>query len=77
MIRATERYRSGALRLLVYAGADVNLQNEVRYKVTMDTAVYHVSSLAVHIIGGSDGSDAFSNEWEDGADRYSTDWKRH
>ena len=49
MIRATIHHRSGALRLLVDAGADLNLHNEVRYKVTMDTTLHHVSSLTFHI----------------------------
>ena len=48
MILATVGYRSGALCELVGAGADLNLQNEVR-SITMDTALHHVSSLAVHI----------------------------
>ena len=41
MILATVRHRSDALRVLVGAGADLNLQNEVR-SVTVDTAVNHV-----------------------------------
>ena len=49
MIIATVRRESGALRELVTAGADLNLQNEVRYTVTVDTALHHVSSPAVHI----------------------------
>ena len=49
MIRATAEQVSGALRELVRAGADLNLQNEVRYTVTVDTALHHVSSTAVHI----------------------------
>ena len=49
MIRATVGRESGALRELVRAGADLNLQNEVRYTVTADTALCHVSSPAVHI----------------------------
>ena len=49
MIIAIERQESGALQELVRAGADPNLQNEVRYTVTVDTALHHVSSPAVHI----------------------------
>ena len=49
VIRATVGHESGALRELVRAGADLNLQNEVRYTVTVDTALHHVSSPAVHI----------------------------
>ena len=49
VILATVEHKSGALRELVRAGADLNLQNEVRYTVTVDTALHHVSSPAVHI----------------------------
>ena len=49
MMRATVERRSGALRELVRAGADLNLQNEVRYTVTVATALQYVSSPAVHI----------------------------
>ena len=42
-------HRSDVLRELVRAGADLNLQNEVRYTVTVATSLQHVSSLAVHI----------------------------
>ena len=49
MMIATVNYKSGALRELVMAGADLNLQNEVRYTVTVATALQHVSSPAVHI----------------------------
>ena len=49
MILATVRQESGALRELVRAGADLNLQNEVRYTVTVDTALHLVSSPAVRI----------------------------
>ena len=48
MSMATVRQESGALQELVRAGADLNLQNEVR-SVTVDTALHHVSSPAVHI----------------------------
>ena len=74
MIIATVKYRYGALRLLVDAGADLNLQNEVRYEVTMYTALHHVLFLA---LGGSDGSYDFSKGWEGGTDRYFTGRKRH
>ena len=49
MMRATVRHESGVLRELVKGGADLNLQNEVRYTVTVATALHHVSSPAVHI----------------------------
>ena len=38
MITATVYHRSGALQELVRAGADLNLQNEVRDSVAVDTA---------------------------------------
>ena len=49
MMRATVKHESGALRELVRACADLNCQNEVRYTVTVATALQHVSSPAVHI----------------------------
>ena len=49
MIRATIHHRSGPLQLLVDAGADLNLYNEVRYEVTMDTTLHYVSFLTFHI----------------------------
>ena len=49
MMRATVKYRSDVLQELVRGGADLNLQNEVRYTVTVATALHHVSSPAVHI----------------------------
>ena len=42
MIKATMGNMS-ALSGLVCAGADLNLQNQVRYTVTVDTALHHVS----------------------------------
>ena len=48
VIRATLLHRSGALHLLVDSGADLNLHNEVRYKVTMDTTLHHVLFLSIH-----------------------------
>ena len=73
VIRATVWHRSGALQLLVDAGADLNLQNEVSCKVTMDCCTMYHPWLSK--LGGSDSSDDLSKEWEDGADRYSTGWK--
>ena len=35
--------KSDALQELVSRGANLNLQNQVRYTVTVDTALYHVS----------------------------------
>ena len=48
VIMATVVHKSGALQELLRAGANLNLQNEVRYTVTLDTALHHVSP-AVHI----------------------------
>ena len=43
MILATVGHHSGALRELVSAGAaDLNLQNQVRHTVTVDTVLHHV-----------------------------------
>ena len=38
MIMATVRYKSDVLRVLVDAGSDLNVQNEVRYTVTVASA---------------------------------------
>ena len=43
MIKAILRHQTDALQELVSAGADLNLQNQVRYTVTVDTALHHVS----------------------------------
>ena len=43
MVQATVKHQSDALQELVNAGADLNLQNQVRYTVTVDTALHHVS----------------------------------
>ena len=43
VIKATVRHESDALRELVRSGADLNLQNQVRYTVTVDTALHHLS----------------------------------
>ena len=43
MILATVKHHSGLLKELVSAGADLNLQNQVRYTVTVDAALHHVS----------------------------------
>ena len=43
VILATVGHHSGALKELVSAGADLNLQNQVRYTVTVDTVLHHVS----------------------------------
>ena len=51
----TVHHRSGVLQELVMAGADLNLQNEVRYTQLLATALQHVSFPAVHL-GGSDSS---------------------
>ena len=38
MIRATVEHDTNVLRVLVDAGSDLNLQNEVRYTVTVASA---------------------------------------
>ena len=76
VIKATVRHASGALRELVRAGADLNLQNEVRYTVTADTALHHYHPQ-LSILGGSDSSDDLSEERVDRSHRYSTDRRKH
>ena len=49
MIQATVVHQSDVLRVLVGAGSDLNLQNEVRYTVTVATW-YHPQ---LSILGGS------------------------
>ena len=71
MIQATVGIQSDALQELVSTGADLNLQNQVRYTVTVDTALHHVS------LGGSYSSDDLSKEWGDRAHRYSPNWRKH
>ena len=44
VIKATMEHESATLRVLVEAGADVNLLNEVRYTVTVDTAPHIIPS---------------------------------
>ena len=41
MIMATLGHQSGALQELVRSGADLNIQNQVRYTVTVYTALHH------------------------------------
>ena len=43
VIQATVGHHSGALKELVSTGANPDLQNQVRYTVTVDTALHHVS----------------------------------
>ena len=47
VIRATVNHHTATLRELKKAGSDLNLQNQVRYTVTVDTD--HISSPVVHI----------------------------
>ena len=49
VIKARVQYRSGVLWHLVDVGTDLNLQNEVRFEITMHSALHHVYSLAAHI----------------------------
>ena len=44
VIIATAGYEVAALRELVRAGSDLNLQNQVRYTVTVDTAPHIIPS---------------------------------
>lgn len=62
VIIATAKRRSGALRRLVTAGADLNLQNEVRELLHVYICI---QCLLDHcILGGSDGSDDLSKNWK-------------
>ena len=72
-------HQSCTLEELVRAGADLNLQNEVRDSVAVDTAAIAAPCvpLCVSVLGGSDGSDDLSEEWEDRPHRYSTDRRQH
>ena len=60
MIQATVRYRPDVLRVLVGAGSDLNLQNEVRYTVIVATW-YHPQ---LSILGGFQCPNDRSMEWE-------------
>ena len=60
VIQATVEHRSDVLRVLVGAGSDLNLQNEVRYTVTVATW-YHPQ---LSILGGSHCPNDCSEEWE-------------
>ena len=44
VIRATVEHQPAILRELVRAGSDLNLQNQVRYTVTVDTAPHIIPS---------------------------------
>ena len=48
MIRATIAHRSGTLRLLVDAGADLNLHNEVRLLWTLHCTMYNKLTYKGH-----------------------------
>ena len=43
VILATVEHEADALKDLVSTGADLNLQNQVRYTVTVNTALHHAS----------------------------------
>ena len=75
MIQATVGHQSGALRELVRSGADLNLQNQVRYTFTVDTALH--CTMYHSILGGSHCSYDISKEWEDRGHRYSPNWRKH
>ena len=63
MIRATVEHRSDVLRVLVDAGSDLNVQNEVRYTVTVASTCSRCH-LQLSILGGSDCCNDLSKEWE-------------
>ena len=72
VIQATVRHRSYALRELVSAEADLNLQNQVSTQLLWTLhAIYHLT------LGGSDSSDNLGREWEDRDHRYSPNWREH
>ena len=53
VIIAIERYKPAIVKELVRAGSDLNLQNQVRYTVTVDTAphitpVLHIRRESLH-----------------------------
>ena len=73
VIKATVRHGSGALQVLVTAGADLNLKNQVRYIVTMDTAL----QSGLLILGGSNSSDDLSKKWWGRSCRYSPNWRKY
>ena len=77
VLQATGGHHSDALRELVSAGANPNLPNQVRYTVTVETALQHVSHSWLSILGRSDSSDGLSIEWGDRAHRYSPNWRKH
>ena len=65
MIMATVEHRSDVLRVLVDAGSDLNVQNEVRYTCTV-TSCGQCSRChpQLSILGGSDCCNDLSKEWE-------------
>ena len=77
VILATVHHRSGALSELVRSGANLNLQNQVRYTVTVDTALHHVLHFWLYVSGGSDSSDDLSKEWGGRGHRYSPNRRKH
>ena len=62
MIMATVEHRSDVLRVLVDAGSDLNVQNEVRYTVTVASAAGVIPSCPY--LGGSDCCNDLSKQWE-------------
>ena len=59
---ATVEHRADVLRVLVDAGSDLNVQNEVRYTVTVTSAAGVIPSC--RILGESDCCNDLSKEWE-------------
>ena len=68
MIRATVEHQSDVPRVLVDAGSDLNVQNEVRYTVTVAMQCSrchpHLSIILLLLLGGSDCCNDISKEWE-------------
>ena len=61
MIIATVQHGSHVLRVLVEAGSNLNVQNEVRYCYSRK---YNMCHPQLSILGRSDCSDDLSKEWE-------------
>ena len=77
MIQATVGHESDAIRWFVSAGANMNLQNQVRtsFQLILHCTMYHIHWLS--ILGGSYSSDDLGKKWGDRAHRYSPNWRKH
>ena len=72
MIKATVRHDSDVLRVLVDAGSDLHVQNEVRYCGQCSRCHPQLS-----ILGGSDCCNDLSKEWEKLHHWHSSEGKTH